>query len=272
MKVTFLLLVAISIGINGWSQAIGTSIAYQKVQRPVATIELPYSQTVAENAVVDYMAKKGFKSAHFKDFTVFRSAIMDSVDNVPGDLYFMVKPKSRQAKDVVVITLLPAKPNENILSPAGPEKTVVSDSVKIEEAKVFLNRLAPYIESHNVNVQVHNQEDEIRVAQKKMNKLLNEQGDLDKKVRNLQASLDQNKKDQLVQTQQIQANIYGNDEDKRKAQKKLNTQMSDQSSLEKKLRNVQAELDQNKADQARQQEEINKQQQVFNAIKAKQNS
>lgn len=253
MKISFLLLLTISIGFNGWAQAVGTSILYEKTQRPVAAIELPYTQVVAENAVVDYMAKKGFKSARLNNFTVFRSARMDSSDNVPGDLYFMVKSKSRQVKDVVVITLMP-------------------DSGRIEEAKIFLNKLAPYIESHNVNVQAHNQEDAIRIAQKKMNKLLNEQGDLDKRIRNLQASLDQNKKDQVLQTQQIQANIYGNDEDKKKAQKKLNTQMNDQSSLEKKLRNVQADLDQNKADQVRQQEEINKQQQVFNAIKAKQNS
>lgn len=272
MKVSFLLLMTISIGIHGWSQAVGTSLVYQKTQRPVAAIELPYTQTVAEDALVEYMAKKGFKNARFKDFTVFRSASMDSVNNDPGDLYFMVKSKSRQVKDVVVITLLPAKPNENILSPAGPGNMAVSDSAKIEEAKTFLNRLAPYMESHNLIVQVHNQESEMRIAQKKMNKLLNEQGDLDKRIRNLQASLDQNKKDQLVQTQQIQANIYGSEEDKKKAQKKLNSQMSDQSGLEKRLRNVQAELDQNKADQARQQEEINKQQQVFNAIKAKQSS
>jgi hypothetical protein len=266
-KALLLLSLTIIIKTDAWSQAFATKVEYQKTQQPAAGISLPYASGTVEDAVKDYMAKRGYKSADSKGFTVFRGARLDSTDTDLSDLYFNVDHKSRKEKDIALITLLPAKKNEDILTRS---QTDSSYTAMIEKAKSFLNNLAPYIEAHHVQLQINSQTEVLQKAQKKMNGLLSDQNDLNKKIRRLQDDSAQNKKDQVKAAADIQANVNADDKTKQKSQKKMRNLLDDEGDLAKKLRNTQADLDQNKRDKETQQQEVDKQKQALDAVKARQ--
>jgi hypothetical protein len=210
------------------------------------------------------MAKKGYKSADSKGFVVFRGASLDSTGTDLSDLYFTIERKSRKEKDITLITLLPAKKNEDLLTRSQ------TDSTRIDKARSFLDNMVPYIDAHHVQLQINDQTDVVKKAEKKMNSLLSDQNDLNKKIRRLQEDSTQNKKDQVKAAADIQVNINADDKTKQKSQKKMRNLLDDEGDLAKKLRNTRADLDQNKRDQITQQQELDKQKQVLEAVKARQ--
>ena len=111
----FLTLVTV-LQLKARSQAFPTRIDFQKTQQSAAAIQLPYASGTVEDAVKEYMTKKGYKSSSTKGFIVFRSAPLDSVDTNLSDLYFTIERKSRKESDVTVITLVPAKKIPNASS------------------------------------------------------------------------------------------------------------------------------------------------------------
>ncbi len=264
-KLLLLVFLTIFIKADVWSQAFTTKVEYQKTQQTAAGIQLPYASGTVEEAVKEYMAKRGYKGADSKGFTIFRGARLDSSDTDLSDLYFNINYKSRKEKEITLITLLPAKKNEDILARSGTDSTAM-----IEKAKSFLNNLAPSIEAYNVQLEVNSQTAVLQKAQKKMNSLLSDQNDLNKKLRRLQDDSAQNKKDQEKAAADIQANVNADDKTKQKSQKKMRNLLDDEGDLAKKLRNTQADLDQNKRDQDAQQQEIDKQKQALDAVKARQ--
>ena len=248
------------------AQAYEGKLEYQKTMQPVAIVELPYPQDVVDDAIKDYMAKKGFKGSSTKGFTVFRSMKLDDNDTDPSDLYFKTDRKSRKEKDITVITLLPTKASQDIMTRS------LTDSTKVDAAKSFLNAMTPYLDAHNTNVQLASQGDVLKKAQKKFSDLQDDQVSLEKKIRKLQADQDQNKIDLVKQTQDMQNTVQADDNVKNKAQKRMNKLLDEQDDLRKKLRKTQPDLDKKKSDQEKQQQEIAKPQQILDAIKAKQKS
>ncbi|SRR5579871_149385 len=245
--------------------AYDSKIDYQKTSINSAAIELAYSQDVSEDAIKDYMAKKGFKNSSSKGFIVFRGAKLDSSDSESRDLYFKIDKKKKE-KDISVISLFSTKPNIDVLVKDS------TDNGQTDKAKIFLNNLVPYIDAHNLEVQIGSQQEVLKKAQKKQNSLANEQADLEKKLRKIQADLDQNKIDQATQTQAMQNNVNQDADATKKANKKMGKLLDDQSSLQKKQRNTQQDLDDNKKDQDIQQKEVAKQQQILDVLISKRKS
>jgi hypothetical protein len=246
-------------------QAYDGKMDYQKSTISTATIELAYSQDVVEDAIKDYMAKKGYKNSSSKGFAVYRGAKLDDADAEQRDLYFKIEKKKKE-KDISVISLFSTKPNADILAKDS------TDNPQTDKGKMLLNNLVPYIDAHNLEVQIGAQQDVLKKAQKKQNNLKNEQADLEKKLRKYQDDLAQNKIDQAAQTQAMQNTVNQDAEATKKANKKMSKLLDDQSSLEKKQRNTQQDLDDNKKDQELQQKEVDKQQQILDALIAKRKS
>jgi hypothetical protein len=246
-------------------QAYDSKLDYQKTSIATVSIELAYSQDVVEDAIRDYMEKRGYKNSNTRGFTLYRGARLDSTDTNPRDLYFKVE-KKKKDKEFSVISLFSTKTNMDILSRDS------TDSGQSDRAKSFLNNIVPYIDAHNLEVQIGSQQETLKKAQKKQNNLLNEQADLEKKLRKYQDELAQNKIDQASQSQAIQNSVNQDAEATKKANKKMGKLLDDQSSLEKKQRNTQQDLDDNKKDADAQQKEVQKQQQILDALIAKRKS
>jgi len=75
---------------------------------------------------------------------------------------------------------------------------------------------------------------------------------------------------QLNDQADLQSNINAGDDAKNKNQKRIRKLLDEEGSLGKKLRRAQSDLDQNQSDQHQQQAEIDKQQQILEAIRARQ--
>jgi hypothetical protein len=172
-------------------------IEYSKGDKIAAVIEMPYSADVVEDAIKDYMDKQGLKADHSKGFNVFHNAKPKIGDPEISDLHFKIEKKSHKEKDVAVVYLLIGRPGENMAMRTGDDK------YKIDEAKEYLNRMAPSIEAYNLEIEIKTQEEVVKKAEKKKSDLEDDQKDLEKKIKNLQAKLDENKGDQKSQGDEV---------------------------------------------------------------------
>jgi len=264
-KTLVILWMSIFCGSGVFAQAYVGQIEYRKTQAPAATIRLPYSASSVEDGLNEYMTTKGLKKASADGLIVFRGVSLDSSDTDGSDLYFSTAAAGRKEKDVTLLNLLAVKRNQDLLVRAQ------GDSDRIEKARLFLDSLATFMDVYNTRLQVNNWQKGLNKAQKKMNALINDSTDLDKKLRRLQSDLTQNKADQVKAAAELQANISADDDTKKKSQKKLGRLIDDQGTLEKKIRRTQDDMEENKTSRKEQQDEIDKDQQGLDAVKARQN-
>lgn len=245
------------------AQAYEGMIEYEKMKQPVALIELPYPSSVVQDAIKDYMVKKGIKSFSSGGFTLYKAAKLDHKDSVASDLYFKFERKSRNQKEVTVITLLASQTNEPI------EAISMSDIGKMDKAIAYLNRINSVMVGRGLTIQTVDQEEVLKKTRKKSENLANDQTDMEKRARKLQADLDQNKIDGQKQADILQDNIHQDESAREKAHTKLDHLLDEKGSLLKKLRKTQSDLEQNKMEQEKQNLDLEKQQQQLDSLKAK---
>ena len=264
-KTLVILWMSIFCGTGVFAQAYVGQIEYKKTQAPAATIRLPYSAGSVEDGLNEYMTTKGFKKSSVSGLTVFRGVPLDASDTDGSDLYFSTAAAGRKEKDMTLLNLLAVKKSQDLLV------RTQGDSDRIEKARLFLDSLATFMDVYNTRLQVNNWQKGLNKAQQKMNGLINDSTDLDKKLRRLQSDLTQNTSDLVKAAAELQANISADDDTKKKSQKKLSRLIDDQGTLEKKIRRTQDDMEENKTSRKEQQDEINKDQQGLEAVKARQN-
>ncbi len=173
------------------------SIEFQKGYKPAAVIEYPYEQEVVEKAVKDYMVKKGLKEERIKGFQVFRGARMTPTDGELADLYFKVERKSRKESNLSRVHLIVGRPSENVAL------RTTGDNYRIVDGRDFLNTMVPSVEAFQLEVSITQQGEIVQKAEKKLKSLEEDQKDLEKKIRNFEEKLAQNKRDQEAQTAEV---------------------------------------------------------------------
>lgn len=169
---------------------------FQKTQQPAAIIELPYSEKVVDKGIADYMSKKGSKGSDSKGFNTFRGYKLRDSQDYSSDLYFKTDRK-RGDKDVTVVSLIVGKNGEDVKARTAP------DNSSLDGAKDLLNDMVASISAYNLELQIQDQADVVKKAQKKFDGLTDDQKDYEKKIKNLEDKLDQNKKDQDKQQDEI---------------------------------------------------------------------
>lgn len=175
------------------AQAMEGKIEYQKGDKVAATIELPYNPDVVEEAIKDIMDQKGVRTDRSKGFDIFRNAKLKENDAEMSDLHFKVERKSRKDRESAIIYLLIGRPNENVAV------RTADDRYKLQEAKEFLNRISPSIEAYNLELAIKSQEGVVIKEDGRLRELLEDQKDLEKKIKSLQQKLEENKADQKKQ-------------------------------------------------------------------------
>ncbi|MBC7848506.1 MAG: hypothetical protein H7Y31_02160 [Chitinophagaceae bacterium] len=212
MKTIFTFLVFALTCASSFGQAYEAKAEHQRKQHVAAVLELPYPPEVVEEAIKDYMAKKGYKISSSKGTYSFKGVKMDDRDTSNKDVHFQVERKSRKEKDVSLVHLIVSKANES-LSDRVPE-----DRTGIEDGKAFLNRMTPAFEAYNLEAEIENQDKNIKKAEKKLDNLIDDQRDLERKIKNLEDKLAENKKAQVAQQAEIgnQKTIFDGLKGKRK--------------------------------------------------------
>src|SRR5581483_6989005 len=149
---------------------------YQKMQQPAAVIELPYSPDLVMAAMNDYLSKKGKSRGNdLKGFTTFRNTQLQQNDVANADLYFRVERKNDQEKGTSTISLLLTAPKENSQSVDNLHY------LNMEQAKTFLNDLAPAIEAYDLEQRIKNQNEAVIKAESKYKSLTEDGVDLETK-------------------------------------------------------------------------------------------
>jgi hypothetical protein len=188
-------------------------VDYQKKEQPALIMELPYPPNVVEDAIKDYLNKRGTKANSSKGYQLFKGTKLDSITMEDADLYFKVERKSRKDKDASVVYMFVTKANEN------PTARDVSQTGDLSGARSFLRSMLPSIEAYNLETDIGGQEGEIKKAEKKYDRLVDDGSDLQKRLRKIQDDIEDNKKEQEKQRQEIekQKGILDNMRAKRKS-------------------------------------------------------
>ncbi|HEY1113447.1 MAG TPA: hypothetical protein VGE66_07790, partial [Chitinophagaceae bacterium] len=191
-------------------------VAYQKTQQPAALIHLPYSQDVVNDAMDDYLSKRGTRTDQLKGFKSFRNTRIPGKDTVYADLYFKVNRMSRDEKEKTTVYLLVGMPNDAIALRNA------STSITVEEAKEVLNQLAPAIEAFNLERMIKEQNAVVIKEEGRYKSLVKEGGDLSERRSDIEKKIIANQQDQEKQNSEVnrQKQVLAQLADQRKTQYK----------------------------------------------------
>ena len=201
-----------------FSQAQLGNIAYQKKDRQAILIYSQYPPDLVVDAIMLRMEQAGNKGKEDKAF-LSKSSVLEFKNasipefNIRGvDMVFKVEPRNRKEKDESVVYLILMKGVDDFVTSA-------SDPELIESSKSFLSSHKPRIEAQNLEMEIGKQDGIVRKEEKKLESMVQEQLDLEKKVKTLQDKLLLNKKDQETQAALItnQKSILENMKGKRKS-------------------------------------------------------
>ena len=221
-----------------------SQVTYQKGVQPATLIDLPYPEDVVESSIKDYMARQGWKGVSSRVYKVYKNIRLDQSDAALSDLHIKVDPKSSRDKSQSIVTVLSTRAGEDPATRTG------KDEGRMSRTADFVEKMLPAIESGDLEDRIKTQEGNTKKAQNKLGDLHDEQGSLEKKIRNTQDDLQKNKEEQVKETQAMQTSVKGDEAAMKKSHKKIDKLLDDQTSMEKKLTRYQADLEQNKKNQA----------------------
>jgi hypothetical protein len=187
------LLLLLLFGLPSFSQSKTGKVDYFKGDKMAATIDLPINAEVVHEAIKDILSKKCTKSDRSKGFDIYRFTKLHENDPELHDVHCKVESKGKKDNESVVYLLI-GRPGENI-GVRTPD-----DHYQHEEAKKLLNQMLPDIEAFKLESEIKNQEEQVRKEEKKLSGLVDDQKDLEKRIRNLQDKLEENKIDQKKQS------------------------------------------------------------------------
>lgn len=167
---------------------------YLKTQQPAAVIEYPYAEDLVEGALKNQFEKQGAKVSSSKGMMIVKNvSISAGTENQILDLYFKIDRKSRKDKEISVVYLSAGHPGENIAIRASGDRFGVAESIQ------FLNGLVPVLENYSVSLQVTEQEDVLKKADKKYSGLISDSVDYQKRKLTLEQKIVENSKAQEAQ-------------------------------------------------------------------------
>lgn len=188
-----------------FSQASYTSVSYNKTNQPGLMLDLPYSESVVEDFIVDNLKKIGYdsetkgklfwKQNKLNGYYIFKDVRLEAASE-PVDLYFKVDQKSRKSKDQSIIYMLLARGETFISS--------TSDEQSYNAAKNFLNGFVDKSAVYKLDLDIKSQEDAVKDAEKKLDKLRDNEKDMSKKIEQLEKDLKKNREDQENQQKKIE--------------------------------------------------------------------
>lgn len=198
MKKTILFFSILLISLLSYGQAQEGTVEYQKKLQPAAVIELPYPPSVVDAAMNDYLSKKGrSRSNDIKGFSTFRNTQPVLADTVNADLYFKTERKSREEKEVTLVSLL-------VMPTEGQANITNLHYLDMTDAKNYLNDLAFAIDAYNLELTIKDQNEAVIKAETKYKNLVTDGDDLEKKRNAIDKKITENKNDQQQQLKQIE--------------------------------------------------------------------
>ena len=168
------------------AQSAPTTVKFNKLNTPALMLLLPYNEEIAEGAIIQKLKEVGYRhetrgALLWKKNTVdgyfqFKDVVLRDMEGKIVDLYFKVDRKSRKEKNQSYIYMLIGT-RENTFASSESEPAAFSAGNK------FLDSFVEYSASYKMDVDIQNQEETVKAAEKKYNKLRDEEKDLEDKLK-----------------------------------------------------------------------------------------
>ncbi len=179
------------------AQARNSTVEYQKMMRQAVVTELPFPEKTVSKAIEEKMSKMGYKGKSAKSFTLYSGVRMAEMGPDSYDLYYLVDRVSRRDKGTSSITLMVSKGYDNFATDSA-------DAVLLNNAKNHLNALRDVVAAYDLELQVTDQDDAVKKADKKYNSLVDDGNDLQKRKRKLEEQIVENTNAQAAQKQETE--------------------------------------------------------------------
>ena len=190
------------------AQSSPTIVKYNKMSKPALMIMLPYTEEIAEGAIVQKLKEIGYnpeskgslfwKKNTIDGYYIFKGVALRDLNGQVVDLYFKVDRKSRKESSQSYIYMMVSKGDEQFIS-SETDTAIYSSSTN------FLNRFAEYGASYKLDVDIQNQDEAVEAAQKKYTRLRDDEADYVKKIADLESKLKSNREQQDTQVKVIEA-------------------------------------------------------------------
>jgi len=208
------------------------------------------------------MGRQGWKGSGSRGYKVYKNIRLDQSDTALSDLHIKVERKSSRDNGNSIVTVLAARAGEDPATRTGKDPGIMS------RTSAFVEKMLPAIEAGDLEDRIKTQEADTKKAQNKLGDLHDEQGSLEKKIRNTQDDLQKIKEDEVKETTAMQTSVKNDDAAMKRSHKKLEKLMDDQASLQKKLARYQADLEQNKKNQEFQRVTAEQQQKTLDSLRS----
>lgn len=186
-----------------YSQSTITKASYNKTDQPALALELPYNEEVCESFILANLKETGYdvetkgklfwKQNKLNGYYTFKEVRLKGLDH-SVDLYFKVDQKGRKKDESVIYMLIGRGENYFISS---------SDETVYDAGKKFMNGFTNQAAAFKLDLDIKNQEETVKSAEKKLDKLKDNESDMTKKIEQLQKDLKKNQEDQKNQEQTI---------------------------------------------------------------------
>jgi hypothetical protein len=204
-NLTAFLLLLLAGSASIFAQSNLTSVVFNKIEQPALMLELPYNEEVSQDFIVASLKKTGYnpetkgkffwKQNKTDGFYIFKDIRLEGLKQ-SIDLYFKVDQKGRRSKEESVIFMMVSKEEGSFISQG-------SDEPIYNAARKFLNGFVAQAAAYKLDLEIQDQEDVVKDAEKKLDKLQGNEKDLARKIEQLQKELNKNKDDQDDQEKTI---------------------------------------------------------------------
>jgi hypothetical protein len=169
-----------------WAQSTPTTVKFNKLNTPALMLLVPYTEEIAEGAIIQKLKEIGYtpetsgallwKRNTVDGYYQFKNVVLRDMEGKVVHLYFKVNQKSRKEKNQSYIyMIIDAGENSFVSSESEPKAFAAGNK--------FLDTFVEYSASYKMDVDIQNQEETVKTAEKKHNKLKDEERELEEKLR-----------------------------------------------------------------------------------------
>jgi hypothetical protein len=185
------------------AQAYEGTIEFKKKKNSAFVIEYPFPPEAVESAIDQKMVKLGYKGKEErglfngdKGFITYPHVTLTDANEASLDYIIKVERKSKKEDDKSIVYMIIMKDDVNQMS--------LFDADASSKAKSFLNNFSGDIEVAYLELKIKDQEDVVAKAEKKCKKLLDDQVDMEAKIKKLKDSIEENAKNQETTAKSVE--------------------------------------------------------------------
>lgn len=167
------------------------TVEYDKQQVPCYIYDVNFAKDVTEDAIKERFKKMGVNGSEHKGFMEYRNVVIAEISNTPVDALIKVVKRDKNSNTTYMVV------NRPVGSKDVDNQSLASGSI------TFLNSLNTNTTDYSLELDIKQQQDALKIAQKKLTGLMDDSTNLQKKFKNLQADITENSNKQSSQNEEV---------------------------------------------------------------------